>query len=364
MLLYESNSEAAVEPASVLKILTAVAATDLLGSEMRFETVVSAGAQPVNGIVRGDLWLVGGGDPTLATEERVALLTRTQPHTSLDALADRVAAAGVREVEGRVIGDESRYDRVRYIPSWPNRFIVDGEIGPLSALTLNDGFSTSGHPGIAFADPPADAGAIFKQLLEARGVQVRGGVDGGAAPGALVQLASIESAEITEIVSAMLRDSDNGTAEMLVKEIGLRRYGKGSTASGIKAIAQSLASKGTPTTGIKIADGSGLSPANRLSCRALTTVLMDAPESVRSGLPTAGQTGTLSRRFVGTSVAGKLKAKTGSLDGVASLAGYAVNTTDQTLTFAYLANGLPAALSARTLQDALATALVNEGTSP
>lgn len=361
-VLYEANSEDVIEPASIMKVITAAAAFDILGPNNRYRTEVRAAANPVDGIIRGNLWLVGGGDPVLATDERVALSTRPQPHTSLDTLADRVAAAGIREIEGRVVGDESRYDSIRYVRSWPRRFITAGEIGPLSALTVNDGFSTAGHPGVAFTDPPADAGAIFKQLLEARGVRVQGGLAGGAAAAGSVRLASIESAEISEIVSAMLRDSDNGTAEMLVKEMGLREYGRGSTAAGVKAMEQALSREGTLTSGIKLADGSGLSPTNRLSCRLLTSVLADAPESVRRGLPIAGQTGTLSRRFVGTPVEGKLKAKTGSLEGVASLAGYAINTTDRTLTFAYMANGLPAALSARTLQNALAAALVNDGT--
>lgn len=360
-VVYEANSEAVIEPASTMKVLTAAAAFDILGPNNRFQTEVRAGANPVDGIIRGDLWLVGGGDPVLATEQRVVQFTRPQPYTSLDTLADRVAAAGIRQIEGRVVGDESRYDSIRYVQSWPRRFITSGEIGPLSALTVNDGFSTAGHPGVAFTNPPAGAGAIFQQLLEARGVRVQGGGGVGTAAAGSIRLASIESAEIGEIVSAMLRDSDNGTAEMLVKEMGLRAYGKGSTAAGVKAMGQAFSNGGALNSGIKLVDGSGLSPTNRLSCRLLTSVLAGAPESVRSGLPIAGRTGTLSRRFLDTPIEGKLRAKTGSLDGVASLAGYAINTTDQTLTFAYMANRIPEALSAQTLQDALAAALVNDG---
>src|SRR3546814_12354737 len=89
---------------------------------------------------------------------------------SLDVLADRVVAAGVRRVEGRVVGDESRYDAERYVDTWPDRLIADGEVGPLSALTVNDGFLIWGHPGVPFDDPPTDAAVVFAELLAARGV--------------------------------------------------------------------------------------------------------------------------------------------------------------------------------------------------
>ena len=363
-VLYEAGDGAAAEPASAIKILTASAALEALGESARFRTSVTAGARPIGGTIEGDLWLIGGGDPVLATNAWAANYTRRQPHTSLDELADLVAAAGVRLVEGSVVGDESRYDGLRYVEAWPNRFIVDGEIGPLSALTVNDGFSTWGHPGVPFKNPPADAAAIFKGLLEDRGIRVAGGSIGGRAIRNAVEVASVRSTDLTSIASAMLRDSDNGTAEMLIKEIGLRRSGTGSTSAGTEAVTKALSEKSYPVDGAQLSDGSGLSPLNRVSCRLLTSILRDAPPALTSGLPVAGQTGTLSRRFIGTSAAGKLRAKTGSLEGVAALAGYADNRAGQTLTFAYLANGLPKAVTARSLQDYLGSALVADTTGP
>lgn len=362
LVLYQANADAGVQPASLMKILTAAAALDVLGADSRFRTTVTARSAPSGGIIRGDLWLVGGGDPLLATDGRAARFARPQPYTALDVLADRVAAAGVKVVEGQVLGDESRYDRIRYVGTWPDRFITDGESGPLSALTVNDGFATWGDPGQPFANPAAEAASVFQKLLEARGIRVNRKAAAGTAARDAVEVASIESSPLSEILSAMLRESDNGTAEMLTKEMGLQRLGTGSTAAGTAAITQSLMTRGLALAGLSVADGSGLSPLNLVSCRLLTSVLADASLPWRSWLPVAGESGILSRRFLGTPVAGNLQAKTGSLDGVAALAGFARNRAGQSLTFAYVANGLPRSAPARWFQDPLAEALVADST--
>ena len=94
-------------------------------------------------MITGDVWLVGGGDPLLATQDYVHTFRRPpEPVTSLEALADGVVAAGVTQITGRVVGDESRYDTQRYVASWPARYIRAPEIGPMSALSVNDGFMT------------------------------------------------------------------------------------------------------------------------------------------------------------------------------------------------------------------------------
>ena len=357
-VLYEANPDAEVSPASVTKLLTAAAALEGLGQDTRLRTSVLADAAPVDGVVAGKLWLVGGGDPVLGTDAWARRSGgQSSLYTSLDALADRVLAAGVRQVEGGVAGDESRYDRDRYVDSWPARLIADGEAGPLSALTVNDGFRVWGHPGIPFADPPTDAAALFTELLVARGVAISTPPARGTAAGA-VHIAGIESAPVGELVRAMLRDSDNGTAELLVKELGLRSYGDGSTAAGVRALRNALRQSGAPLQGVVIADGAGLSDAARLTCRSLTTLLAVRSADLAGRLPVAGREGTLARRFLNSPVAGRLRAKTGSLDGVAALAGYADNAGGATLSFSYIINGLPRGNSGRALQDAVATALV------
>lgn len=358
-VLYDAQADRALAPASVTKLVTATAALEVLGPNTRLQTTVRAGSAPEAGVVGGDLWLVGGGDPVLGTDAWAARLAGDKAlYTSLDTLADQVVAAGVRRVDGRVFGDETRYDSDRYVDTWPDRLVADGEAGPLSALTVNDGFRVWGHPGVPFANPPADAAALFTELLVARGVSVAGTPATGTASSTTVELAAIQSPPAGDLVHAMLRDSDNGTAELLLKEVGLQRAGEGSTAAGTRVVRQLLDRAGVPLDGVTIADASGLSDAARLTCGAVTSLLATRSADLAGRLAVAGRDGTLARRFRDTPVAGRLRAKTGSLDGVAALAGYASNTSGTPIVFAYLVQGLPHGASARVLQDSLAAALV------
>ena len=360
-ILYEANADAEVVPASVTKLLTAAGALEGLGQETRLRTSVRADTTPVDGVVTGGLWLVGGGDPVLGTDAWARRAGSQSPlYTSLDSLADRVVAAGVLRVEGGIVGDESRYDADRYVDTWPARLRADGEAGPLSALTVNGGFRVWGHPGTPFTDPPAEAAALFTELLAERGVAVASPPARAAtgAPARGTELAQIQSPPVGELVRAMLQDSDNGTAELLVKELGLRNFGEGSTVAGARALRELLSGGRIPLQGVVITDGSGLSDLARVTCRSLTTLLAARSADLSDRLPVSARDGTLARRFVNTPAAGRLRAKTGSLDGVAALAGYADNAAGATLTFSYIINGLPRGASGRALQDAVAAALV------
>ena len=123
----------------------------------------------------GDIFLRGGGDPILATAPYAAR-ERNQPQifSDIDRLADAVVAAGITNITGGVVGDESRYDAVRYNPVWPSRFIVQGQIGPLSALSVNDGYAYFPDDGGAVfgaaADPAVYAATVLEGALKARGV--------------------------------------------------------------------------------------------------------------------------------------------------------------------------------------------------
>lgn len=356
-VLYEMNPDLPLAPASVTKLFTAAAALDTIGPEASFRTSIKV-VEVADGVVSGDMWLVGGGDPVLGTDAWAAQLpAQGAPHTSLDDLADGVVAAGVRRIVGRIVGDESRFDGDRYVDSWPDRLVSDGEAGPLSALTVNDGFRTWGHPGVAFADPPTDAARLFEGLLEERGIEVVGGSTSGVAPATAVEVAGVDSPRLGVLVHAMLRDSDNGTAELLVKEVGRRRRGSGSTAAGTRAIADHAAETGVPVEGIVLADGSGLSDVAKLTCRALTALLDLRSAALDGRLAVAGRDGTLTRRFLATPAEGRLRAKTGSLEGMAALAGYVDAPSGIRLSFAYIVSGLERGASARPQQDALGSAL-------
>lgn len=349
--IYRHDADQALIPASTQKLLTATVALDVLGPDHRFHTPVVS-APPVAGVVNGDLALVGSGDPLLTTVVYafVHKIGADQPVTNLDGLADRIAATGVKRITGRVLGDESRYDTARAVPSWPARFLEQGQIGPLSALDVDDGyrleFPPAGEDGlpkrVRSTEPAADAAATLTAMLLARGITVDGGSAGGRAPAGAVELAAIDSAPLGAIVRQMLEQSDNGTAELLTRELGVARGGAGTTAAGAAVIRQRAAELGLPVAGVHLVDGSGLDRGNRATCDELMGVLNagGGPKgAIAASLPIAGRTGTLRTRFEGTAAQDRLRAKTGTLSGVTALAGYVTMADGNTATFAYIANG-------------------------
>jgi D-alanyl-D-alanine carboxypeptidase/D-alanyl-D-alanine-endopeptidase (penicillin-binding protein 4) len=292
------------------------------------------------------VWLVGGGDPVLATADYNAFLqsqgkTRGDVVTNLEALADAVVAKGVRSIPGGVVGDDSRYDRQRYLPSWKDTYRTAGEVGPLSALTVNDGFSTwSPARKVPVDDPTRNAAAALTDLLRARGVQV-GGASTGNAPANATELAQVASPPLKQVVGSMLSSSDNLTAELLTKELGFHASKEGTTAAGVAATTAKLKELGVPISDGALADGSGLDRANRVTCADLVAALglADRPDltTLHDGLPVAGQSGTLFDEFIGTPLAANFRGKTGSLDGVTGLTG--VFDAGRRLRFAFLDNG-------------------------
>ncbi len=364
--VFEHRADVALIPASTQKLVVGYVALDLLGPDHRFRTSV-VGAEPVDGVVLGDLTLVGGGDPLLVTAaDAFVRRIADQPVTFLDELADRVVAAGVTRVAGGVAGDESRYDQLRSVPSWPERYLSQRQIGPLSALSVDDGYRLElpppgeGEPRrIRSQEPATDAAAAFADLLRARGVVVDGGASTGPAPPGSTEIAAVDSEPLTGVVRQMLEESDNGTAELLTKEIGSHRGGEGSTAAGTARIRERAVELGLPAEGTLLADGSGLDRGNRATCDDLVEVLRLSggdQGALGGSLPVAGRTGTLRTRFRGTPAEGRLRAKTGSLNEVTALAGFVEMPDGRVATFAYIANG-PQADDPRRGQDFLGALL-------
>jgi D-alanyl-D-alanine carboxypeptidase/D-alanyl-D-alanine-endopeptidase (penicillin-binding protein 4) len=331
--------------ASTQKLLAAAAALSILGPDSTFQTRVVAPKPPADGVV-DQVWLVGGGDPVLSTGDYVGFLqsqgkTRGDVTTSLEALADAVVAKGVHSIPGGVLGDDSRYDEQRYLPTWKDSYRTDGEIGPMSALTVNDGYSTwSPSRKVVVDDPTRNAATELAGLLRARGVQV-GSSGTGTAPGDATEIASVNSPPLRDIVHSMLSSSDNLSAEMLTKELGYRTAKQGTTQAGVAATTAKLKELGVPLADGALKDGSGLDRGNHVTCDNLvaTLALADRPglSTLYDGLPVAGQSGTLFDQFLGTPLVGNLRGKTGSLDGVTGLAG----TVDlgRRIQFAFLDNG-------------------------
>jgi D-alanyl-D-alanine carboxypeptidase/D-alanyl-D-alanine-endopeptidase (penicillin-binding protein 4) len=365
------NLDKPMVPASTEKLLTGAALLEEFGLEHRLATVVGATTPPSDGVVEGDLYLIGGGDPLLTTPGyKITFENPDQLMNDYAQLADRIVAAGVREVRGGVVGDESRYDGERWIPTWPERYQREGYVGPLSALMVNDGntglterpdeAASSRRPG----DPPSLAAATLITLLKARGVTVTGGASAGVAPADMTEITRLESLPMRELIGEMIADSDNTTAELLVKELAVANGQPGTTAAGLEVIASSLAAERLPVEGISLRDGSGLDPQNQLTCELLAAALdLHGPDSVLGeSLPIAGETGTLRRRMRGTPAQGKVRAKTGTLSEVHALAGFAETQGGASLTFAYLING-PEPRGYQPIDD-LAAALVGVPDGP
>jgi D-alanyl-D-alanine carboxypeptidase/D-alanyl-D-alanine-endopeptidase (penicillin-binding protein 4) len=330
-------------PASNLKLLTASAVLARLDGDDRLQTQVLADRAPVGGVVSGPLYVVGGGDPLIGTTAYEASRKYPPPKwTRVEAIADSVVAAGVREVRGGVSGDDSRYDRQRIITTWPPRYASLGDIGPMSALAVNDGFEAFSPQHLPSAAPARHAASVLTDLLRARGVLVGGAASEGRAPAGAVQVASVGSLPVKDLVTEMLEQSDNDTAELLVKELG-HRFGRGGTTSaGLDVVRRTLADAGLPVAEWASVDGSGLDRSDRATCQLLLDALTTGPHAAQivDALPVAGGNGTLAHRFVGHPAAGRLRGKTGSLDGVISLSGV-VDGEAGRVAFALVMNQLP-----------------------
>lgn len=327
------NENVAVIPASSQKLLVAAVALEQLGDDFRYTTTVNAASAPVNGVIEGDLFLVGGGDPLLSSDwypsSNLERYPVTSP-TSLDALADGLVAAGVTQVSGGVVGDGSRYDDEFFAPGW-GVGVAGLEAGPYDALMAND--SRVLGEELRANDPNVGAAREFLRLLEERGIAIGGPPASGGAPTGSVELAAVESAPMSAVVAEMLGNSDNNTAELVVKELGRSDAAPGTREAGLEVIRQQLADWGVDTMPMVLSDGSGLSLDNRATCAALIEVLQryDIDSPIGQGLPIAGQTGTLSDVFADQPVAGRLRGKTGTLNNppfnvdppaVKALAGY------------------------------------------
>jgi serine-type D-Ala-D-Ala carboxypeptidase/endopeptidase (penicillin-binding protein 4) len=346
---YRRDLDRTMVPASVLKLLTGTAALKVLGADTKLATVAGAAQPLADGVVDGDLFVVGGGDPLLTTPGFQASLDDPEQLTeAYSDLADALVAAGLKEVRGGIVGDDSRYEDVRWVPSWPTRYQREGFVGPLSALMVNDGqtgFTDSPDQKTADrkpGDPPALAAQTLKTLLVARGVKVAGGGSAGTAPDGLQEVARKESVPVSQIVGEMITDSDNTTAELLTREMGVVAKGQGTTVAGIQVIAETLSSLGYDTTGLVLHDGSGLDPADKVPCTLVLDVLTRSGRDsvIGRAMAVAGRTGTLRKRMLGSEATGRVQAKTGTLNEVNALAGFADTPKGNAITFLMIQNGL------------------------
>lgn len=341
------NESLSVIPAGTVKLIIGAVALEVLGPDYTFTTTVRLPAVDEDGVVDGDIYLVGGGDPLLTSDD-YPIEADSYPAfatTSLDVLVDQLKDAGVRRVNGAVIGDGTRYDDEFTIAAWGDD-VEPTEAGPYDALLVNDA-RVLGRSSVQ-SDPNAAAAREFQRLLTAGGIRVNNGSESGTASPLAPVVATVESQPLSEVVGEMLTNNDNNTAEMLLKELGFAGTGRGNRFAGLGVVDDTLTSWEIPLDGVRILDGSGLTPTNQVTCDALLAVLQQSRgTAVATGLPIAAQTGTLRDEFVNTDIAGRLFAKTGTLGNppaelppLASkaLAGYVPGGNGSTIEFVLILN--------------------------
>jgi serine-type D-Ala-D-Ala carboxypeptidase/endopeptidase (penicillin-binding protein 4) len=346
IVVFERNAALSLVPASNQKLPVAYAALALLGPGYRFHTEVVGSGTLVGDVWHGDLWLRGFGDPTLEPAD-------------LDALAAEVASWGIRRVDGAVIADESWFDARRTAPGWRPSFYLY-ESPPLSALVVD----RARYRGRTSAAPALAAGSLLRQSLEAAGVSVSGRTRSGVLTTSGLPLARDVSEPLADVVRFMGRESDNYTAEMLVKHLGATLAGNGSTAAGTRVIRTALGDAGVPLAGVRLADGSGLSGLDRLTAAAVVALLEaglaqgELRDAFLQSLAVAGVNGTLEDRMERLPARGQVIAKTGTTRTASALSGFVRDR----YVFAVLQNGRPISTYwARLAQDRFATALAASG---
>ncbi|MFG2562379.1 D-alanyl-D-alanine carboxypeptidase/D-alanyl-D-alanine-endopeptidase [Streptomyces sp. NPDC048496] len=344
--LYGKGADTPMMPASTVKIATAVAALSALGPDHRIATTVRASPDSRT------LTLVGGGDPTL---DKAAL--RELAAGTVRALRDR----GVDSVRLRY--DTSRYSGPALHPIGPNE-----NIAPVSALMLDEGRldRTDSGPAPRSGDPAGDAARTFAGLLNDAGIGTGSAPGRGRAAAASLPVAKHLSAPLSALVERALTNSDNDIAEALARQTALAAGEPADFDGGRRAVTARLKKLHLPLAGANFADGSGLNRKDKVTAGLLAGLLARAAEPGRpelrpvlTGLPVAGFTGTLSHRYTSASRGtGLIRAKTGTLTGVNTLAGTVVDARGRLLAFAFLASGTTSPSEAQSALDALATSLV------
>jgi D-alanyl-D-alanine carboxypeptidase/D-alanyl-D-alanine-endopeptidase (penicillin-binding protein 4) len=392
--LFALNAGKLMMPGSAMKIVTAAAAAERLGWNHRFQTRVVSTAPIEGGILRGDLVIMGGGDPAISERgDQPGVMRR---------LARQVREAGIRSIEGGIIGHDDLFDDKGFGDGWTLDNLPYGYSAPVSALIYNEGSvdlviragAAAGDPVVIQVRPEgsglqldnklvtvAESGPgmltlhrvaglrrvtvegqipakstpfvrtasvdnptlffaeAFRDALVMEGVQVAGDAadidDFASKPdlagaGALV---THQSSPLFDLVASMMRVSQNQYAEMLLKFIG-----------GRTAVQQILTGWKFPDDGYVVVDGSGLSRYNYVTSDTLVRILqvMHADPkhaaSFSEALPVAGRDGTLAKRLAGTAAEGRVRAKTGTVDNVRAIAGYVQAADGDTLVFSMIAN--------------------------
>lgn len=354
--IFAANADVPIVPASTTKIVTCSAALASLGPDTRLSTRVVQGAKP------GTAILVGGGDPMLAGPSAKPTYPK---QASLATLAARTAATlksqNVRKIT--LSYDTSLFVGSPIAPGWKPNYVPDGEVAPVYALTIDEGRQNPRFHQPRVSNPPQYAAVAFAKLLARQGITVARSVKPDKAPAGAPELGRVDSAPIYSLVEHTLTRSDNDMAEALARHVAIKEGQEASFEGGNKAVVAVLQRLGA-AQGISLSDGSGLSTRNRISPSALAKLIAMAGSTsqpnlhaIASGMPIAGFSGTLGngRRFTGSDSRGQVglvRAKTGTLNNVNTLAGMATTKDGRLVTFAFMADRVP--VTAEPVLDRLA----------
>lgn len=409
--LYERNAKHMFVPASTLKIFTAASALALLGTDFRFQTQLLANQEIKQGVLQGDLYLKGSGDPSLKTED-------------LQNLVFKLSLAGVRSIKGDLIIDNFDFDNIAQGPGWMWDEGAEYWTAPIDGLLVNhSSVSVWVEPGLKVTDParvavypevegvevknsaktsekasdlrvtrrwitkenlievegsidlkskpqnytiPLEAPALytatlFRSLLAQKGIEFVGQVRFKRAPENATCLALHESLPLSELIYPVLKFSDNLYSNCLFKKMGQKLQGEpGSWSKGAQAVRKFLADRADiDVENLAIVDGDGESRYNLISPHQMVSFLswmedqfLFFPEFL-SALPIGGVDGSLRKRMTDPAVQGKIRAKGGMMTGISGIAGYALTQDNETLAFAIMLNGFvkPAVEYKKNLED-------------
>ena len=420
--LFAANADMKLNLASNTKLLTSVAALGTLGNGFRWRTTVLVEQPPDDaGLVAGDIYLRGKGDPTLSV-------------SALEGLATEVASRGVRTIEGRLVLDTSYFDAVVEPPHFDEQpkeragfrapvaslgvarstFTVQVLADPGGAASVSLEPDTGGYYQITkrevtsvtegrtrlrvetkvkrdhvevevtgairsgegsweirrrVDDPARFAAEVFRRALADRGVTIKQrSLGNGPVPLTAKPIAVHQSPTLPDVLRFMNKTSDNYVAETVLKTMGaeLRATpGPATWVDGFTAVKAYLATLGLPAGSYKAENGSGLFASSEVSAHQLITLLSAAHKDYRIGpdllqsLPIGGFDGTLAKRWHGHPARGRVRAKTGTLDKVVTLAGYLAADSGHPLAFAILLNDVPPGQrgAARALMDEMVDVL-------
>lgn len=375
--LYNRNINQPMTPASTMKIMTAEAALLFLGPDYRFSTqLLTDGTSVKNGVLQGNLYIVLSGDPSLTYDD-------------LSDLLDSLRSQQIQAIAGNVYIDNTAYDQRFYGPGWVwndknycygapiSASIINHNCPPVKVTRIKTA-SRKAHGRSAHrktvksvwtinkvvTDIPDYNRTLFKNILSGMGIKVYGSVTFGSAPAKAAMVSQHASKPLRELLTDMLKKSDNIIAGAVFKKIGqLYNRQPGSWENSSYAVSQILSRKANVNlVGMRILDGSGLSPNNLATAAQMMQVLDFAYHhsgisyDFISALPIAGVDGTLKHRM--GNIARKVRAKTGTISGVASLTGYTVTADKEPVAFVIMINGYKGMnWRYRELEDKIVTSL-------